>query len=157
LRLFADQEAIAQELVDMQGAVGQSLGMVAAAVPLISNLDVWKNIALIYMHHHPHVSQKNAQALVMQCLKRYGLEHIAPARNAMLSEEERFCVKVLRAAMVVDAVIVIDRPFTMLPYLKDTNFIFETLGKIDDLFTRCDILDYVQEQKRYGLRNDAED
>lgn len=75
----------------------------------------------------------------------------------MLSEEERFCVKVLRAAMVPNAVIVIDRPFKMLHYLKDTTFIYETLGKIEDLFTRCDILDYAQEKNRYGLIYDSED
>jgi ABC-type lipopolysaccharide export system ATPase subunit len=116
---------------------------------------VWRNIALIYQHHQ-EASQKNAQAFVMQCLQRYRLEKIAYKRNPMLSEEERFCVKVLRAAMVAQAFIVIDRPFTMLHYRKDTNFIYETLGKIEDLFTRCDILDYAQEQNRYGLIPDAE-
>jgi ABC-type lipoprotein export system ATPase subunit len=155
LRLFADQEAIEQELADLPGVIGQHLGLVSSAVPLISNLDVWRNIALIYQHHQA-ASQKNAQAFVMQCLQRYSLEKIAYKRNPMLSEEERFCVKVLRAAMVAQAFIVIDRPFTMLHYLKDTNFIYETLGKIEDLFTRCDILDYAHEQNRYGLIHDAE-
>ena len=75
----------------------------------------------------------------------------------MLSEEERFCVKVLRAAMIAEAVIVIDRPFKMLHYLQDTTFIYETLGKIEDLFTRCDIFDYAQEKNRYGLIYDSED
>jgi ABC-type nitrate/sulfonate/bicarbonate transport system ATPase subunit len=156
LRLFADQEEIEQELADLPGLVGERLGLVSSAVPLISNLDVWRNIALIYQHHQK-ASQKQAQAFVMQCLQRYGLEKIAEKRNPMLSEEERFCVKVLRAAMVAQAVIVIDRPFTMLHYRKDTNFIYETLGKVEDLFTRCDILDYAQEQNRYGLMPDAED
>jgi ABC-type nitrate/sulfonate/bicarbonate transport system ATPase subunit len=149
--------------------IGEHLGLVALNVPLISNLDVWRNIALIYQHNRQHnrqpkpqhdpphnqqqqwpASQKQAQAFVMECLQRYGLEKIADKRNPQLSEEERFCVKVLRAAMVNQAVIVIDRPFTMLHYLKDTNFIYETLDKIEDLFTRCDILDYVQEKSRYG-------
>jgi len=139
----------------LPGAIGQRLGLVSSAVPLISNLDVWSNIALIYQHHQ-EASQKKAQAFVMQCLQRYSLEEIAYKRNPMLSEEERFCVKVLRAAMVAQAFIVIDRPFTMLHYLKDTNFIYETLGKVEDLFTRCDILDYAHEQNRYGLTHDAE-
>ncbi|MCX5830948.1 MAG: hypothetical protein NT140_03515 [Deltaproteobacteria bacterium] len=156
MRLFADQEAIAQELADLQGTLGQRLGMVSLTVPLISNLDVWINIALVYQNHQ-QASQKNARAFVMQSLQRFGLERIADKRNPMLSEEERFCVKVLRAAMVSQAVIVIDRPYTMLPYLKDTTFIYEILGKIEDLFTRCDILDYAQEKNRYGLINDTED
>ena len=156
MRFFDDQEALDKGLADLQGEIGKQLGMVALNVPLISNLDVWRNIALIYQYHQ-EASQKNAQAFVMQCLRRYDLEKIAYKRNPMLSEEERFCVKVLRAAMVARAIIVIDRPYTMLPYLKDTTFIYEILGKIEDLFTRCDILDYAQEKTRYGLINDTED
>jgi ABC-type nitrate/sulfonate/bicarbonate transport system ATPase subunit len=156
LRLFADQEALDKELADLKGEIGQQLGVVSSEVPLISNLDVWMNIALIYQYHQK-ASQKNAQAFVMQCLQRYNLEKIAYKRNPMLSEEERFYVKMLRAAMVAQAVIVIDRPFKMLPYLKDTTFIYETLDKIEDLFTRCDILDYAQEKNRYGLIHDSED
>jgi ABC-type lipoprotein export system ATPase subunit len=156
LRLFDNQEALDKELNGLKGEIGKQLGLVAANVPLISNLDVWRNIALIYQYHH-EASQKNAQAFVMQCLRRYDLEKIASKRNPMLSEEERFCVKVIRAAMVAEAIIVIDRPYTMLPYLKDTTFIYEILGKIEDLFTRCDILDYAREKNRYGLINDTED
>jgi ABC-type lipoprotein export system ATPase subunit len=156
LRLFDDQEALDKELTGLKGGIGKQLGLVAANVPLISNLDVWRNIALIYQYHQ-EASQKKAQAFVMQCLRRYDLEKIAYERNPMLSEEERFCVKVIRAAMVAKAIIVIDRPYAMLPYLQDITFIYETLGKVEDLFTRCDILDYAQEKNRYGLINDTED
>jgi len=153
--LFADQAALDQKLADLKKEIGKQLGLVSLEAPLISNLDVGGNIALIYQHHR-EVSQKNAQTFVMQCLRRYDLEEIAYKRNPMLSEEERFCVKVLRAAMVTEAVIVIDRPFKMLHYIKDTTFIYETLGKIEDLFTRCDILDYTQEKNRYGQIYDSE-
>ena len=156
MRLFADREAVEQELADLQGTLGQRLGLVSLAVPLISNLDVWRNIAKIYQHHR-EASQKDAQAFVMQGLRRFGLERIADQRNPMLSEEERFCVKVLRAAMVAEAFIVIDRPFTMLHSLHDTSFIYESLGKVEDLFLRCDILDYVREKNRYGMIHDAEE
>lgn len=153
--LFADQEALDQQLADLKSEIGEQLGLVSSEVPLISNLDVWRNIALIYQYHQ-EASQKDAQDFVMQCLRRYDLEKIAYKRNPMLSEEERFCVKLLRAAMVDKAVIVIDRPFKMLHYIPDKTFIYETLGKIEDLFTRCDILDYAQEKNRYGLINDSE-
>ena len=153
---FADQAALDQKLADLKQEIGDQLGLVSLEAPLISNLDVWGNIALIYQHHR-EISQKLARDFVMECLKRYDLERIAYKRNPLLSEEERFCVKVLRAAMVVEAVIVIDRPFKMLHYIKDTTFIYETLGKIEDLFTRCEILDYAQEKNRYGLINDSED
>ena len=155
MKLFADQEALNKEIADLKGALGKRLGLVSSEVPLISNLDVCGNIALIYRYHQ-EASQKDAQTFVMQCLQRYSLERIAYMRNPMLSEEERFCVKVLRAAMIADAVIVIERPFKMLHDLQGTTFIDETLGKIEDLFTRCDIFDYAQEKNRYGLIYDSE-
>lgn len=129
--------------------------MVSADIPLISNLDVLRNIALIYQYHR-EASKKIALEFVMQGLRRYGLERIAQKKNPELSDDERFCVMVLRAAMVEKAVIAIDRPFKMLHYHNDLSFIYDTIGKIDDLFVRCDIFDYDQEKHKCELIHDSE-
>ena len=142
-------------MADLQKEAGLRFGLVSAEVPLISNLDVLRNIALIYQYHRD-ASEKNALDFVMQCLQRYGLEKIAHRKNPELSDDERFCVMVLRAAMVEQAVIAIDRPFKMLHYHNDISFIYETLGKIDDLFVRCDIFDYDQEKQQCELIHDSE-
>lgn len=155
MRLFADQLTLEKELAGLAVETGLQLGLVSSEAPLISNLDVWRNIALIYQYHR-QASTKDARNFVMECLRRYGLENIAEARNPSLSENDRFCVKVLRAAMVANAVLVIDRPFIMLPHLKDTLYVYETLNKIDDLYIRCYILDYVHEKSRYGMTDDSE-
>jgi len=149
LRLFDDQERLDKELASVKSEAGGRLGLVSADAPLISNLDVWRNIALIYEYHR-NIPERKAEVFVIECLKRYGLESIAYKRNTFLSEEERFCVMLLRAAMLSDAVIVIDRPFKIMPYLKDTSFIFEAIGKVDDLFTLCYIFDYTRDKNRYG-------
>lgn len=149
MRLFNDQETLDKELASVKSEAGRRLGLISADVPLISNLDVWLNIALIYEYHR-NIPEKKAEVFVIECLKRYGLENIAYKRNTFLSEEERFCVMLLRAAMLSDAVIVIDRPFKIMPYLKDTSFIFEALGKVDDLFALCYIFDFTQDKNRYG-------
>jgi len=138
----------------LKRVLGPHLGLVSSDVPLISNLNVWSNIALIYQYHRK-ASKKSARTFVIQCLQRYGLEGIAEKRNSEISDDERFCVKVLRAVMVVKAVIVIDRPFRMLHYHKDISFIYETLAKIDDLFERCDILDYDPRGKLREERDDS--
>ncbi len=156
MRLFNDQKSLDKELADVKSETGQRLGLISADVPLLSNLDVWRNIALICQYHR-NMAEKKAKAFVIAYLQRYGLENIADKRNNFLSEEERFCVMLLRAAMLPDAVIVIDRPFKIMPYLKDTSLIYKILGKIDDLFTLCYIFDYTHDKNRYGMKNGAED
>lgn len=131
------------------------MGLVSADVPLISNLAVWGNIALIYQYHR-EVSRRNAEALVLQYLGRYNLEHVAYKRNSELSEEQRFRVMILRAAMLTDAVIVIDRPFKLLHYNDYTSFVYESLETIDDLFARCEIFDYEREKRNCGPNHDSE-
>jgi len=149
LRLFDDQDTLDKELARVKSEVGQRLGMISADIPLISNLDVWRNIALIYEYHRD-IPENKAEVFVIECMRRYGLQNIAYKKNIFLSEEERFCVMLLRAVMLSDAVIVIDRPFKIMPYLKDTSFIFEAIGKVDDLFTLCYIFDYTRYKNRYG-------
>ncbi len=134
---------------------GQQLGLVSSDVPLISNLCVWSNIALISQYHQ-RLSNEKAKDVVLQRLQRYGLEKIADKRNPALSEEERFCVMLLRAAMVPNAVIVIDRPFKIMTDLKDTSFIYDALDKIDDLYTQCYIFDYSWDKNRYGMTDDTQ-
>jgi hypothetical protein len=68
-------------------------------VPLISNLDVWINIALIKQYHQ-NLSRNAAEREVLGYLRRYGLEVIAYKRNPALTAEQRFRVMLLRAAMV---------------------------------------------------------
>lgn len=142
-------------MAELKDAAGLQFGMVSAEIPLISNLDVLRNIALIYQYHRD-VAKKKGLDFVRQCLQRYGLEKMAHKKTSELSDEERFCVMVLRAAMVEKAVIAIDRPFKMLHYHNDISFIYETLDKINDLFVRCDIFDYDQEKHKCELIHDSE-
>ena len=122
---------------------------VSVDVPLISNQEVWLNIALIKQYHEnmPRLQAKN---IVMNALQRLDLAHIANKRNPSLTNEERFCVLLLRACMVQNAFIMIDRPFKIIPHLKDNDFIFQTLKKIDDLFVSCYIYDYKWMAEKYG-------
>jgi ABC-type lipopolysaccharide export system ATPase subunit len=122
--------------------------MVSLDVPLISNLNVLQNIALIKAYHH-HASSKEAEALVLSYLEKLKLTHIAFKRNPGLSYEERFCAMLLRAVMVEDNAVLIDRPFKIMPDLKDSRFIGDTLNVVDDLLHNCCIFDYIWNQDRY--------
>ena len=56
---------------------------------------------------------------------------------------------VLRAVMVENPVIVIDRPFKIMPDLYDTRFIRDVLTSVDDLYQEYHIFDYIWNEERY--------
>jgi ABC-type lipoprotein export system ATPase subunit len=150
LKLFDSEDSLEKELNTFITENKAHLGMVALDVPLISNLDAWSNIALIKQYHQ-NLSRHEAESKVAQYLQRFHLESIASKRNPALKEDERFCVLLLRAAMVEKATIVIDRPFKIMPDLKHSQFIEDALKKIEDLFNTCYIFDYLWNKDRYRI------
>lgn len=130
-------------------------GLVSEGTPLISNLDVWANIALIPQYHR-NMPWREAEAYVVDLLDRLDMLSIAYRRNSALTNEERFCAMVLRAAVVEDSILVLDRPFKILSNLKDAGFMMDTLQKVDDLVAETHIFDYSWEKDRYGVSDDKE-
>jgi ABC-type lipopolysaccharide export system ATPase subunit len=122
---------------------------VSVDLPLISNQEVWMNIALIKQYHE-NMPRQQAESLALNALQRLNLTHIAYKRNPSLTNEERFCVFLLRACMVRKAIIMIDRPLKIIPHLQDIDFIFQTLKKIDDFYVTCYIYDYKWMADKYG-------
>jgi ABC-type nitrate/sulfonate/bicarbonate transport system ATPase subunit len=133
-----------------------NLGLVSLAVPLISNLPVWSNIALIRQYHE-NMPWEEAKTQVLDLLQLFGMAAAAEKRNPSLTAEERFCIMLIRAALVRDAVVVLDRPFRILPDLPDGRFFTDSLRKVDDLIAEAHIFDYNWEKERYGATDDAED
>lgn len=125
------------------------------AAPLISNLSVCDNIALIPQYHR-NMPRREARAMALDILGRFGLKEIAGKRNPALTEEERFRAMLIRAAMVEGAVMAIDRPLSLLTHLPDGRFLWEALRKIDDLIAEVHIFDYTWEKERYGVTDDPE-
>jgi ABC-type sugar transport system ATPase subunit len=132
------------------------LGLVSLEVPLISNLPVWSNIALIRQYHE-NMPREEAKALAVGLLERFDMAGIAEKRNPSLKMEELFCVMLIRAAMVRDAVVVLDRPFRILPDLREGRFFTDAFGKVGDLIAEAHIFDYSWEKGRYGSTDGAED
>ncbi len=150
MRLFEDEVTLDKGLNDFTEKHKKTLGLVSLDVPLISNLDVSVNIALIKQYHE-NLSADKAQKLVLSYLTRYSLEHISNKRNPALTNRERFYVMLLRAAMVRDSIVVIDRPFTIIPDVQDDRFIYDALKVVDDSFKECHIFDYLWSKDRYGM------
>jgi ABC-type lipopolysaccharide export system ATPase subunit len=122
---------------------------ISVDIPLISNQNVYMNIALIKQFHE-NMPKHQARELAVEYLQRLDIGHIADKRNPALTPEERFCVMMLRAAMVKDAMLVIDQPFKIIPHLKDIQYVITALKKIDDLYFSCHIYDYLWMKEKYG-------
>jgi len=150
LRLFEDEVTLGKELNGFTAKNKNNLGFVSLDVPLLSNLDVWVNIALIKQYHE-NLSANKAQKLVLRYLARYSLEDISNKRNPALTNRERFCAMLLRAVMVRDSIVAIDRPFTIIPDVQDDRFIYDSLKVVDDSFKECHIFDYLWYKDRYGM------
>ena len=155
MRLFESEEELQKELQSFIAAHKTRLGLVSLDAPLISNLAIWSNIALIRQYHQ-NMPRQEARAFTENLLHRLGMDSIVEKRNPALTEEERFCAMLLRASMVRDAILVLDRPFNILTHLRDGRFIMETLRKVDDLIAEAYIFDYNWEKERYGGGDDTE-
>ncbi len=125
------------------------VGLVSLTAPLISNLSVWGNIALVPQYHQ-NKPEREARAETLGLLGRFGMEQVAERRNAGLTAEERFCTMLLRAAMVANAVLVLDRPFSILTTVRAGHSLADALRKVDDLIAETHIFDYSWETERYG-------
>lgn len=156
MKFFESEEELQEKLRDFIAAHKSRLGLVSLEAPLISNLSVWSNIALIPQYHQ-NMSWHEARAQIDRLLHRMGMASIAEKRNLALTREERFCAMLLRAAVVREAVVVLDKPFSILTNLRDGHFLMRLLDKVDDLIAEAHIFDYSWAKERYGVAADAED
>lgn len=121
---------------------------VSVDVPLLSNQNVLMNIALIKQYHE-NMPIAKVEPIVFSALRKLDLERIAYKRNPALNNEERFFAMLLRASMVQDALVVIDRPFKIIPHLQNIDYIFQALNNIEDFYLRCHIYDYEWMREKY--------
>jgi ABC-type sugar transport system ATPase subunit len=156
LRLFESEDALQNSLDSLLMEHQSHLGLVSQEVPLISNLPVWSNIALIRQYHE-NMPSVQARTLVVGLLERFDIASIADKRISSLKVEDLFFSMLIRAAMVRDAVIVLDRPFRLLPDLQDGRFFTDSIRKVDDLIAEAHIFDYDWEKERYGATDGAAD
>ncbi len=145
-------EELGRALAIIVRANQNRLGMVSADIPLISNLEVQQNIALI-LQYHEDLPRDLAYGRVLELLGRLRLEGLARLRPASLAARERFLVMLLRAVVVREASVVIERPFRILTEDKDALLLLDVLDRIKDLYHDCHIYDLAEQRDRYGLNN----
>ena len=77
--------------------------------PLLSNLDITENIALIE-EVHQKISRIDAHVNAMKKLEKINFAHLAKKRTSQCNEFEHFAVTFIRATMMQYATIVIITP-----------------------------------------------
>ena len=105
--------------------------LISSETPLISNLNMLENIALI-PEVHQRMSIIKAECLALEKLKILGLETIAKKRIVACSMEEIFYVMYIRAFMMQKQKVIIKVPYTITESLKDIQSIIKQMIKIQE-------------------------
>ena len=133
----------------LERAYGDPLNtFVSTQTPLLSNLSMLENIALIsQVHDKMGMAQSHKKAYA--ALKSLELEQIAPLRYENCSAKEKFYVQLIRANILKDAKIIIEQPFMLLAEEMSIHFILDALGRLNIPYERVRIIDLVHQENNY--------
>jgi len=122
---------------------------VSPDIPLLSNLTSLDNIALIARFH---TNRPDSEIIdeINSLMETLGIADSIKSKPFVLDELTRFKVKLLRAVMFPDSVIIIDRPFYMIRNAPTIDNIRKILTLLDTRFEQCIIADYEWHRERYG-------
>jgi ABC-type lipoprotein export system ATPase subunit len=116
-------------------------------VPLVSNLNIFENIAIV-MQANLNTSSSKVESYVFSLLDKFDLKHLSLAYKDELSDGERFIIKIIRASVYSDLPIVIIDPFEMISHKYSVEWfceIFDTL----DIDKNIVIIDVLHNKKLY--------
>jgi len=132
-------------------AAQSAAALVSPELPLRANLSALENIALVPQYRRD-LDWAAASTEAMALLEQLGCADCAGKRDAALTHEERFQVKLLRAVAAMPALVVIERPGYLLPDTHYPPFVDTTLGALEGRFDECTIIDYAWNAPLYPPR-----
>jgi predicted ABC-type transport system involved in lysophospholipase L1 biosynthesis ATPase subunit len=115
--------------------------LVSNELPLRANLSALENIALVPQYQRD-LGWAAAAGEAMALLEQLGCVACAGKRDAALTHEERFQVKLLRAVAGAPALVVIERPGYLLPDTHYPPFVAAALAALQGRYGECTIIDY---------------
>lgn len=120
----------------------------SSETPLISNLNMLENIALI-KEFHEHMPTSQAQSIAKEYLQKLGLAHIGSYRANQCTSLELFYVMVIRALMPRTKDILIVTPLMLIKKIDSMNAIIETLEQLNDGKKKITIVDTLSNKLYY--------
>jgi predicted ABC-type transport system involved in lysophospholipase L1 biosynthesis ATPase subunit len=125
--------------------------LVSAELPLRANLTALENIALVPQYRRD-LRWADASVEAMALLEQLGCAGCAGKRDAGLTHEERFRVKLLRAVAGAPALVVIERPGYLLPDTHYPPLVEAALAALQDRFGEGMVIDYAWNAPLYRPR-----
>ena len=125
---------------------------VSLETPLLSNLTVIENIALIE-EVHQRLPREMAHKNAMEKLTLLELNTIAESRITTCSQFERFKVAIIRASMMLDAKIYIVLPLQQFHTNNSTEDMIQSIVdiNIEENTTVLDLVSNLEEYHRKGV------
>ncbi|MDF1882187.1 hypothetical protein JHD50_12905 [Sulfurimonas sp. MAG313] len=115
--------------------------------PLLSNLSITENIALI-LQVHEKLSREDALQQAKEALESLDLGYLCEFRYNNCNLKETFHIQLIRAIMIKGSQIIIDQPFSLVREELSLDFIFKALEKLKISINTVLILD-LNHQKNY--------
>jgi len=125
--------------------------LISTETPLISNLNMNENIALI-KEVHKHLQIKEAEDIATKYLNKINLSKIGLLRLSQCKPIEIFYVMYIRALMMPEKNLVIVSPFNIIRNVKNMQDVIENLAILND-DKNILIIDTITNESRYkGVR-----
>lgn len=99
--------------------------------PLISNLNILENIALI-KEVHEHLETSVAQEEALAYLQKIELSYLAKFRVSQCNEVEIFLIMIIRALMTKEKTVIILRVFSITNHLINIKTIIDNIQIINN-------------------------
>ncbi len=125
--------------------------LVSESLPLRANLSVLENIAIV-LQYRLNLGYEAAADQSWALLAQLGQTDAAFKRDPDLTGEARFTAKLLRALILPQPIILIDRPALLLPDIHYPAFLEATLPRLEDRYEACWIVDYPWNEPLYAPR-----
>ena len=126
----------------------QSAGMVSPDIPLLSNLSVYDNIALV-SRYHTNEKDKDIRDVILKQLDILNIRALKFEKPFQLDSETIFKVKLLRALRLKDSLTIIDRPFVMLNNIADITPVMAMLETLEEYVGKCVFFDFEWNKSKY--------
>lgn len=126
----------------------KNIGLVSPDIPLLSNLSVYDNIALV-SRYLTDEKDEQIQEVIMRQLDMLQISDAKLKKPFQLDAETIFKVKLLRALRLRDSFTVIDRPFVMLNTIADISPVAKMLETLAEYAGEGAFFDFEWNKSKY--------
>jgi len=111
------------------------MAIISTTTPLLRDLSVIENIALM-LEYNKNYSISKAEQAIFKLMKRFQIEGIKDKRVYELNKKDILIIKYLRAYVSSFDTILVVKPFSMLDNVEDLDVLFELFNIYNDKMTK---------------------